>query len=528
MTNTKHAGGRPRKGSLYYTKSGWRARLTITIDGENVQKTFDLKTHDKSAAKAKLRRLVKENRPPEELAREAARKDTFEEVARREVAEWKKTGMTTWHDRERRLEMYVFAEIGPKAPEDIKAADVLEILKAVRDQGKSRQMMTHVKTDISAVLNVLWRAEQIPENVCARVVVPDALPKAAERSSKERAVLTDAELVAYLGWQHPVEQFQKGVLQRQVMSVLARVFGGLRTGDEHALVWELFEVENGGFGWGYAPRRKTRKHGGKPQQLEIPSIARPILRDWWERQGRPTTGPVFPVLRGNRAGEHKEGGSHAHAFRTDLRRAFGIDGRKPFEIVRKNKRKLNRDRWEKVRDLTPRELVLLEETDSTLPVDFHSWRRRFNQALADAGVNAQQAQALAGHASLQAHERYLRNTQKMRTMPAAAVPHTLTARIAVSASLMQKPDNQNQESRVGVRGFEPPTAGTQSATNGRNPAQNAATDDTAAVAEEALLASSEVGCKNSMLKPIVSTAAAEMALTAYLRGLADEIVSAFG
>ena len=184
--------------------------------------------------------------------------------------------------------------------------------------------------------------------------------------------------------------------------------------------------------------------------MEIPEIARPILRDWWERQGRKILGPVFPVLRGERAGEHKDGGSHVHAFRIDLRRAFGIDALKPFVIVRKNKRKLTRDRWEKVRELTPRETVLLQETDSTLPVDFHSWRRAFNQALADAG-NAQQAQQLSGHASLQAHERYLRNSQKMRTMPAAAVPLTLVDRIGVSASFTQKPVTENQEVGRGER-----------------------------------------------------------------------------
>ena len=47
-------GGRPRKGSLYWTKSGWRARLTIDVDGVAVQKSFNLETHDKQAARVKL------------------------------------------------------------------------------------------------------------------------------------------------------------------------------------------------------------------------------------------------------------------------------------------------------------------------------------------------------------------------------------------------------------------------------------------------------------------------------------------
>ena len=37
-------------------------------------------------------------------------------------------------------------------------------------------------------------------------------------------------------------------------------------------------------------------------------------------------------------------------------------------------------------------------------------------------MNARQAQALAGHADLAAHERYLRNTTKVLEIPAAALP----------------------------------------------------------------------------------------------------------
>jgi hypothetical protein len=74
------------------------------------------------------------------------------------------------------------------------------------------------------------------------------------------------------------------------------------------------------------------------------------------------------------------------------------------------------------RTMTDRERELLEETEFTRPVDFHSWRRRFVQALADMGMNAQQAQKLAGHADLSAHERYLRTTSKTLVIPEAALP----------------------------------------------------------------------------------------------------------
>jgi hypothetical protein len=77
------------------------------------------------------------------------------------------------------------------------------------------------------------------------------------------------------------------------------------------------------------------------------------------------------------------------------------------------------------RDLNRRERELFKETDYTLPVDFHSWRRAFTQALADADVNAQQATALAGHASLSAHARYLASSGKLRRIPELALPGVL-------------------------------------------------------------------------------------------------------
>jgi hypothetical protein len=123
-------------------------------------------------------------------------------------------------------------------------------------------------------------------------------------------------------------------------------------------------------------------------------MLRGILRDWWERHGRPTEGPVFPARRGRRAGAVKGKTSHAKAFRHDLRRAFGLETWNS-----------EASEFEEARPQTRRERELFEETDFTLPVDFHSWRRAFTQALADAEVNAQHATALAGHPSLAAHAR---------------------------------------------------------------------------------------------------------------------------
>ncbi len=466
MTDEKRV-GRPRKGSLYWTQSGWRARMTVDVDGVEVRKSYDLGTRDKYAARVKLRRLV-QSAVPDDPASEAKRTETFEEAACRVLEKQRSAGLATWKDRQRRLSYYVLPHLAGTRCEEIRASHVRELLDVVRRLGKSRQTMIHIKNDISIVLGELWREELIPENVCSRVVVPEALPAATERAKKERAVLTDEELVRYLAWQHPEEHQRMAVLERQTMACVARMFGGQRTSDLHSARWEGFDLP--GFEWGTVPRRKGRRlsKGGRPQRLFVPEPLRPILEDWWTRAGKPTTGLVFPKRKGFAENEdateaERKHSSHAEAFRRDLARVFGLEVRRLVETKRSNGRKLAMLRWVAAdRPLTPRERTLLEETEYTLPVDFHSWRRAFNQALADAGVNAQQAQALAGHASLAAHERYLRNTEKMRTLPAGALPNLLVPSPGVLASSMPKLAAGDHEYAVGVAGFEPATAGTQS------------------------------------------------------------------
>ena len=62
------------------------------------------------------------------------------------------------------------------------------------------------------------------------------------------------------------------------------------------------------------------------------------------------------------------------------------------------------------------------ETGTTMPVDFHSFRRAFNTALAEAGVNVQHAMHLASHSDAKVHSRYVMSTKAMRTIPDAALP----------------------------------------------------------------------------------------------------------
>jgi integrase len=140
-------------------------------------------------------------------------------------------------------------------------------------------------------------------------VTAATMPRFPREVFKERSVLTDPELALYLAWEHPEARRRGAVRERQVMACMSRMFGGLRTGDLHALRWEAFNTLAGAFTCGYAPRQKTRR----PQLLEIPEPLRPFLREWWELAGKPSEGVVFPVRRvgkrGDRVGHTRTAGA---------------------------------------------------------------------------------------------------------------------------------------------------------------------------------------------------------------------------
>ena len=395
--------GRPATGSLVWTRGGWAARITTTIDGERVRVQRQLGTTNKLAAQRKLERLLASESPtPSEPIPTESFEQAAERVHQRRVAD----GVRCADDELARLRLYAFPVFGNAPAGSVTTAHVNEALDYAKAQGKAKQTVAHVRQAVRIVFDALRREGEIAANP----VDDAAMPRFRAEVRKERAVLTDEELGAYLAFVHPLKQHEMPVRERQTMACVARCFGGLRTGDLHGLDWSAFDVAQGGFEWGWAPRQKTKR----PQLLEVPEMLRGILRDWWERHGRPTAGPVFPSRRGARAGATKGKTSHALSFRRDLRRAFGVEA-------------WNADagEFQTARELTRRERELFEETEYTRPVDFHSWRRAFTQALADADVNAQHATALAGHASLAAHARYLASSGKLRKIPGAALPGVL-------------------------------------------------------------------------------------------------------
>jgi integrase len=408
-TFSRKKAGRRRTGTLYQSATGgWRLRLPVEVDGETIKKVFDLGTTSKAAARAKQRRLLATELPSQE---EAERVETFQEAAERIVGA---DDIASKANRLGRLRNHVYPLIGNRPVTALRSEEITEVLQMVADAGYSRDLVTHVKHDIGAVIGKLFRTRILDENEMDRV----EMPKRATVDTRHRAVLTDEEFVCYLGWQHPEEQHAMAVLERQVMACVSRMFGGVRIGDLRVLNWKDLDTSEGEFRFGYAPRAKTNQ----PQLLEIPAMLRPVLRDWWERHGRPTEGFVFPARKGERAGEVKGRSNVAEALRRDLMRAFGIEVPHVSTFVRSNGRPTMNVRWVKAREMTSRELELFEDSGRTKKLDFHSFRRAFKQGLANAGTDVQTALILSGSSDAKTHQRYLRNATQMKSVPANALP----------------------------------------------------------------------------------------------------------
>ena len=250
----------------------------------------------------------------------------------------------------------------------IETKHVNAVLDGVAQGGRSSSPVSTSKQAMSNVFASLKREGTIKVNPCEE----SELPTYARTLQKTRAVLTVKELLVYLAWRHPDSRHAMGVRERQTMSCVAFCFGGLRTGDLHALKWRHLNPPDFVCHGIAPPRQKT----AKPQAIKIPDVLRPRLVDWYElhpKQHAPEN-PVFPTRRdgktGSKSGSTKGKVSHAHAFRRDLRRAFELRslGSRSAEAWKAAKR-----------HPTQREIEILDGTEEIEPVDFHSWRRGFRQ-----------------------------------------------------------------------------------------------------------------------------------------------------
>ena len=344
----------------------------------------------------------------------------------------------------------------------IRPPHVLEALEACQRDGKSRRTIMQLKIDVSTVLDELWREEQIPENVARKVRVP----KNARVDERRRVVLSDEEFDALVSSPHLGAELA-------TMAFTSRTFGGMRTSDLHAWDWKHVDTLT----WldAHVPR-PTTKSGDR---LALPERFLPVLQAWWQQHGEPTSGPVFPVRRGPRAGQRKQGKiSYAEQLRDALWRAGIVRPLDGFDAARAawhfadaalaraveagastgERRGLLAAAEEA--EAEARKLCLIQAgSEDFRALDFHSFRRAYATGLASSGMNVQQAMALAGHRNASTHMRYVRITEVLE-IPASALPKLLKApRVPISLrpqstdgalTLVRAPSFA-----VGQRGLEP-------------------------------------------------------------------------
>lgn len=389
--------GRPSKGYLYLQGGSWHLEVSKGSGEERARFFYDLGTADKRVAERRRKDLIAK------IASGDSPKDAAQSVPQATtVAEWAESwnekrhaqGIASARDDAQRLRDYVLPKIGTMFLPDVRPPHLRSVIDAVVLGGKSRQTVKHVRAAIIRIFKAAWRDELIDENPALKVEMPRM-----KQTKKPAVILADDEfvqLIAYLdrrvdaadAWEDErgQEARRDGSRELRVLCACARILGGMRTSDTNRWDWQQIDLIH--FARVTVPRSKTEE----PQDIVVPQDLRPILLDWWERAGRPSSGPVFPARRGPNAGGYKaeRGISYARRLRRECQRAG---------LVRAE---------------------LYKDTARTRRLDFHSFRRAFATAVANsAEVSMQQAMKLAAHSDPRTHLGYITGATEI---PDAAVP----------------------------------------------------------------------------------------------------------
>jgi integrase len=293
-------------------------------------------------------------------------------------------------DRVRILRKDVCKHLGTMLARTVTHKDVTAMLRHHADRGLSEASVNQVRIAFGVVMKFLFDRDQLHSLEWLRKI---KMPQNATVDTRPRVILTDAEFSTFV-------TCEDVDLRLRVLAVVSRTLGGMRTSDLHAWTWQ--HVDTTTWREAFVPRPKTaKKTKDKRRPHELPELAARFLKLWWMASGRPTGDvPVFGLTREARLGSSKKGErisyrgvSYAKRLRRALRRALGDKARPE----------------------------IFEDTEVTLAVDFHSFRRSYNTALASSGVNAQTAMSLAGHKSMETHMRYVLLAERMG-VPDSALP----------------------------------------------------------------------------------------------------------
>jgi integrase len=439
---TRRKRGRPRKVNLVPLASGVAMRMTIDRDGVTVRTQINAQTASKAVARAKARKILAGE--GEAFIPEAARKgETFREAATRlfEASELK--GRQTRYNQ---LVKYVFPEIGDMLCNDIEVHHIRECLEQASkhpDIGGWTETIRHIKNHISSVLGALYADDLIDENAALRISFKrkdgSLGGKKIRRVYLPRVVPTDEEFERFI--EHGLEVGDGQLGELHSLALFARCLGGMRTSDIHAWRWDHIDIQS----WREAqvPRPKTQGAEDETNEslefvlepYDLPESLVPHLVAWWERNGKPTEGPVFPVRRGKRAGLHKLPGATSYA--APLRDAFWAAG-----VVRP------RPGWDPTRP--QKKFCALQ---SGIPgkrdrLDFHSMRRASVTATSSAPeLSFAESMRLADHHDPKTHMRYRRD-EANRVVPESAIPRIMAPSLPKIGSAGTKKRNHNEHART--------------------------------------------------------------------------------
>ena len=389
---------KPRTGAL--VKPGadgiWKGRITAE-DGS--RPLYSLGTCDRALAKRKLAQLARGDVPETTVC-----SDTVTVYSEGWIERRKTLGVAKAPYEEGILKNHVLGTIGRMLLVDVRTRHCQAIVDEAIRKGLSRETAVQVRGTMNRLFEQAWREELIEVNPVKRVHVP-----MTTEVKRERVILDDDEFSRFVAC--PAVD-----LEIRMLGACSRIIGGMRAGDLNQWDWRL--VDRADFATCSILRSKKRR----PQELIIPAEFRPLLRQWWERAGKPTSGPVFPARGGKNAGKFKKKkGAYAERLRKALI-AAGIFRLPPVREARRV-RVGREDRTREAVRLVPHpDDPLYVDTLTTRKVDFHSFRRAFSTALAESNVNAQRAMRLADHSSTRAHERYLMRTKRMQIIPPEIVP----------------------------------------------------------------------------------------------------------
>ncbi len=416
---------RPRAGSLEYRDGrGWALRVTLDeiIDGKTVtgRKWLDLqlpRREDEARARQVAAKVLRELAANDwqVIATRSARTtvravETYQEFTQRSLDKRKALGVRMVDSEAVNFKKHIWPVLGALDVRAIDRTDVRRVLdhSATKLQpdgprkGKrlSRETIQKLRRQIVLYFNAAIDEGLMEVNPAARVKAP-TMPDV----ERERVILTDEETARL------VDSPTVG-LEIRTLSIVARTEGGAAT--VQLLRWDWSMIDRANFASCVLPHRKRKK----ARALAIPEMLRQSLRVWWDEQGSPEAGPVFPVTKGKRKGEARK--DRGNSFAERLRDALLVVGVKRHKCTRPIDAPALK-RGEACCDGHARD-PLYSETATTRPVDFHSFRRAYNTGLAEAGVNAQRAMHLSGASDPKVHMRYVQQTQAMMEVPAAALP----------------------------------------------------------------------------------------------------------